>query len=148
MSLSKLTPAKGAKVKKTKRIGRGPGSGWGTTAARGMNGQKSRSGSKHRPWFEGGQMPLQRRTPKRGFSNKRFRQEYQIVNLQELNLLEDVKTVNAETLKKFGLIKKLNIPVKILAYGEMTKAMEITADAFSETAKEKIEKAGGKAIVL
>lgn len=148
MSLSKLTPAKGAKVKKTKRIGRGPGSGYGTTAARGMNGQKSRSGSKHHPWFEGGQMPLQRRTPKRGFSNKRFRQEYQIVNLQELNLLEDVKTVNAETLKEFGLIKKLNIPVKILAYGEMTKAMEITADAFSETAKEKIEKAGGKAIVL
>ncbi|MFA6618451.1 MAG: 50S ribosomal protein L15 [Candidatus Neomarinimicrobiota bacterium] len=148
MSLSKLTPAKGAKVKKTKRLGRGQGSGWGTTGGRGMNGQKSRSGSKQHPWFEGGQMPLQRRVPKRGFSNKRFRQEYQIVNLQELNLLEDVKTVTAETLKEFGLIKKLNIPVKILAYGEMTKAMEITADAFSETAKEKIEKAGGKAIVL
>lgn len=148
MSLSKLTPAKGAKVKKTKRLGRGTASGWGTTGGRGMNGQKSRSGSKSHPWFEGGQMPLQRRVPKRGFSNKRFRQEYQIVNLQELNLLEDIKTVNAETLKEFGLIKKLNIPVKILAYGEMTKAMEITADAFSETAKEKIEKAGGKAIVL
>lgn len=148
MSLSKLTPAEGAKVKKTKRVGRGPGSGWGTTAGRGMNGQKSRSGSKHHPWFEGGQMPLQRRTPKRGFSNKRFRQEYQIVNLQELNLLEDVKAVNAETLKEYGLIKKLNKPVKILGYGDMTKAMEITVDAFSETAKEKIEKAGGKAIVL
>jgi large subunit ribosomal protein L15 len=148
MSLSNLTPAKGAKVRNTKRLGRGPGSGWGTTGGRGMNGQKSRSGSKHHPWFEGGQMPLQRRAPKRGFSNKRFRQEIQIVNLQELNLLEDVKVVNAETLKEFGLIKKLNKPVKILAYGEMTKAMEITADAFSETAKEKIEKAGGKAIVL
>ena len=93
-------------------------------------------------------MPLQRRTPKRGFSNKRFRQEYQIVNLQELNLLEDVKTVTSETLFEYGFIKKLNKPVKILAYGDMTKAMEITADAFSETAKEKIEKAGGKAIVL
>jgi len=148
MSLSKLTPAEGSTTKKTKRLGRGPASGWGTTAGRGMNGQKSRSGSKHHPWFEGGQMPLQRRTPKRGFSNKRFRQEYQIVNLQELNLLEDVKTVTAETLKEYGLIKKLNKPVKILGYGEMTKAMEITADAFSETAKEKIEKAGGKAVEL
>jgi large subunit ribosomal protein L15 len=148
MSLDKLTPAKGAKVKKTKRLGRGHASGWGKTAGRGMNGQKSRTGSKHHPWFEGGQMPLQRRTPKRGFSNKRFRQEYQIVNLQELNLLEDVKIVNAETLKEYGLIKKLNIPVKILGYGEMTKAIEVTVDSFSETAKEKIEKAGGKAIIL
>jgi large subunit ribosomal protein L15 len=148
MSLDKLTPAMGAKVKKTKRLGRGHASGWGKTAGRGMNGQKSRTGSKHHPWFEGGQMPLQRRTPKRGFSNKRFRQEYQIVNLQELNLLEDVKIVNAETLKEYGLIKKLNIPVKILGYGEMTKAIEVTVDSFSETAKEKIEKAGGKAIIL
>lgn len=148
MSLDKLTPAKGAKVKKTKRLGRGHASGWGKTSGRGMNGQKARTGSKHHPWFEGGQMPLQRRTPKRGFSNKRFRQEYQIVNLQELNLLEDVKIINAESLKEYGLIKKLNIPVKILGYGEMTKAIEVTADSFSETAKEKIEKAGGKAIIL
>lgn len=148
MSLSKLTPAKGSVKQKTKRLGRGPASGTGTTAGRGMNGQKSRSGSKHHPWFEGGQMPLQRRTPKRGFSNKRFRQEYQIVNLQELTLLEDVKAVNADILFEYGLIKKLNKPVKILGYGDMTKAMDVTADAFSETAKDKIEKAGGKALVL
>ncbi|MBN2780576.1 MAG: 50S ribosomal protein L15 [Candidatus Marinimicrobia bacterium] len=148
MSLSKLTPAEGSVKQKTKRLGRGPGSGRGTTAGRGMNGQKSRTGSKHHPWFEGGQMPLQRRTPKRGFSHKRFRQEYQIVNLQTLNLLEDIGTVNADVLFEYGLIKKLNIPVKILGYGEMTKKMEITADAFSETAKEKIEAAGGKALVL
>ncbi|MCK4812318.1 MAG: 50S ribosomal protein L15 [Candidatus Marinimicrobia bacterium] len=148
MSLSKLTPAKGSVKQKTKRLGRGTGSGTGTTAGRGMNGQKSRSGSKHHPWFEGGQMPLQRRVPKRGFSNKRFRQEYQIVNVQDLNLLEDVKVVNADSLFEFGLIKKPNKPVKILGYGEITKVMEITADIFSETAKEKIEKAGGKALVL
>lgn len=148
MSLSKLTPAKGSVKQKTKRLGRGTASGTGTTAGRGMNGQKSRSGSKHHPWFEGGQMPLQRRVPKRGFSNKRFRQEYQIVNVQDLNLLEDVKAINADSLFEFGLIKKLNKPVKILGYGEITKAMEVTADIFSETAKEKIEKAGGKALVL
>ncbi len=148
MSLSKLTPAKGSVKQKTKRLGRGTASGTGTTAGRGMNGQKSRSGSKHHPWFEGGQMPLQRRVPKRGFSNKRFRQEYQIVNVQDLNLLEDVKVINADSLFEFGLIKKLNKPVKILGYGEITKAMEVTADMFSETAKEKIEKAGGKALVL
>lgn len=148
MSLSNLTPAIGSVKQKTKRLGRGHASGQGCTAGRGMNGQKSRTGSKHHPWFEGGQMPLQRRTPKRGFSNKRFRQEYQIVNLQQLCLLEDVKVVSADDLFEFGLIKKLNKPVKILAYGEMTKAMEVTADAFSDTAKEKIEKAGGKALVL
>ncbi|MBW6457623.1 MAG: 50S ribosomal protein L15 [FCB group bacterium] len=148
MSLSKLTPAKGSVKQKTKRLGRGPASGQGTTAGRGMNGQKSRTGSKRHPWFEGGQMPLQRRVPKRGFSNKRFRQEFQIVNVQDLNLLEDVTSVNADKLFEYGLIKKRNKPVKILGYGEMTKAMEITADVFSETAKEKIEKAGGKALVL
>ncbi|MFO7840583.1 MAG: 50S ribosomal protein L15 [Fidelibacterota bacterium] len=148
MSLSKLSPAKGSTRKKTKRLGRGTASGQGTTAGRGMNGQKSRSGAKHHPWFEGGQMPLQRRVPKRGFSNKRFRQEYQIVNIQDLNLIEDVKTVNADQLFECGLIKEMNKPVKILGHGEMTKAIEITADAFSETAKEKIEKAGGKALIL
>ncbi len=148
MSLSKLTPAKGSVRKKTKRLGRGTASGQGTTAGRGMNGQKSRSGSKRRPWFEGGQMPLQRRVPKRGFSNKRFRQEFQVVNIHDLNLIEGVKEINADKLIEFGLIKEPNKPVKILGYGEMTNAISITADAFSETAKEKIEKAGGKALVL
>jgi large subunit ribosomal protein L15 len=148
MSLDKLKPAPGSVKNKTKRLGRGPASGQGTTAGRGNKGQKARSGSKRRPWFEGGQMPLQRRVPKRGFSNKRFRQEYQIINIRELNLLEDVESINADKLFEFGMIKQMNKPVKILGYGEMTRAMEVTADAFSETAKEKIEKAGGKALVL
>ncbi|MDD3716007.1 MAG: 50S ribosomal protein L15 [Candidatus Marinimicrobia bacterium] len=148
MSLNKLTPAPGSGTKNSKRRGRGPASGQGTTAGRGNKGQKARTGAKHHPWFEGGQMPLQRRTPKRGFSNKRFRQEYQIINVRDLNLLEDVSAVNADKLFEFGLIKKLNKPVKVLGYGEMTRAMEVTVDAFSDTAKEKIEKAGGKALVL
>lgn len=147
MDLSNLTPAKGSVKQKTKRLGRGHASGQGCTAGRGMNGQLSRSGSKHHPWFEGGQMPLQRRVPKRGFSNKLFRQEYQVVNLNSLNMLEET-TVNADTLKENGMVKYNDRPVKILGYGEITKAIEITVDAFSETAKEKIEKAGGKAIKL
>ncbi|MDD3966683.1 MAG: 50S ribosomal protein L15 [Candidatus Neomarinimicrobiota bacterium] len=148
MSLKKLTPALGSVKKDTKRRGRGPASGQGTTSGRGNKGQKARTGAKHHPWFEGGQMPLQRRVPKRGFSNKRFRQEYQIINVHDLNLLEEVSNVNADKLFEFGLIKKLNKPVKVLGYGEMTRAMEVTVDAFSDTAKEKIEKAGGKALVL
>lgn len=147
MDLSNLTPAKGSVKQKTKRLGRGHASGQGCTAGRGMNGQLSRSGSKHHAWFEGGQMPLQRRVPKRGFSNKLFRQEYQVVNLNSLNMLEE-STINADTLKENGMVKYNDRPVKILGYGEITKAIEITVDAFSETAKEKIEKAGGKAIKL
>ncbi|HDT12422.1 MAG TPA: 50S ribosomal protein L15 [Candidatus Marinimicrobia bacterium] len=146
MILSTLKPADGSR-KNTKRRGRGVGSGNGTTAGRGSNGQKSRTGSKHYSWFEGGQMPLQRRVPKRGFSNVRFRQEYQIVNLKDINTLEETE-ITAEVLKKNGLIKKADVPVKVLGVGEVEKALTITADAFSSSAKDKIEKAGGKAVEL
>jgi large subunit ribosomal protein L15 len=146
MILSTLKPAKGSR-KNTKRRGRGIGSGNGCTAGRGSNGQKSRSGAKHYSWFEGGQMPLQRRVPKRGFSNDKFRQEFQIVNLKDLNMLE-TEEINAAVLKANGLVKKEDKPVKILGVGEVDKAFTITVDAFSATAKEKIEKAGGKAIEL
>ncbi|MCD6234948.1 MAG: 50S ribosomal protein L15 [Candidatus Marinimicrobia bacterium] len=146
MILSTLKPANGSR-KNTKRRGRGIGSGNGCTAGRGYNGQKSRSGAKHYSWFEGGQMPLQRRVPKRGFSNDKFRQEFQIVNLKDLNTLE-TEEINAAVLKANGLVKKEDKPVKILGVGEVDKAFTITVDAFSATAKEKIEKAGGKAIEL
>ncbi|MDD3807954.1 MAG: 50S ribosomal protein L15 [Candidatus Marinimicrobia bacterium] len=146
MILSTLKPAQGSR-KNSKRRGKGIGSGNGCTAGRGTKGQKSRTGSKHYSWFEGGQMPLQRRVPKRGFSNDKFRQEYQIVNLKDLNILDE-KDVNAAILKANGLIKKEDKPVKILGVGEVDKAFNVTVDAFSASAKEKIEKAGGKAIEL
>jgi large subunit ribosomal protein L15 len=146
MDLASLKPAPGS-VHKKKRIGRGQGSGHGGTAGRGHKGQRSRAGSRRRPWFEGGQMPLQRRLPKRGFTNK-FRKEVQIVNLDDLNRLKKVKQVTPEVLYKSGLIGKKNIPVKILGNGDLSKVIEISAHAFSASAKEKIEKIGGKAIVI
>ena len=144
MKLDELKPAKGSK-KNTKRLGRGPGTGWGRTSGRGNKGAGQRSGNKKRAWFEGGQMPLLRRLPKRGFSNYRFRKEFQIVNLSTLELLDD-KKIDANSLTKSGIIKSAFEPVKILGNGDLTKAVEITADAFSKTAIEKIEKAGGKVI--
>jgi large subunit ribosomal protein L15 len=145
MDLGNLKHAEGARKKK-KRIGRGQGSGWGKTAGRGNKGQKSRSGAKSRPWFEGGQMPLQRRVPKRGFTNL-FRKKYQIVNLQDLDKLKE-KTVTPEVLYKARLIRKRSSMFKVLGQGEVKKAMEIQAHAFSKSALEKIEAAGGKATVL
>lgn len=145
MDLSTLKPAAGSR-KSTKRKGRGEGSGNGTTAGRGNKGQKARSGAKHHAWFEGGQMPLQRRVPKRGFTNI-FRQEIQVVNLDALAIIEEA-VINAEIMKQYGLIKKADQPVKVLGSGELDKAIEISADAFSASAIEKIEKAGGKAIKL
>lgn len=145
MDLSTLKPAAGSR-KDTKRKGRGVGSGNGTTAGRGHKGQKARTGAKHHAWFEGGQMPLQRRVPKRGFTNI-FRQEVQIVNLDALKIIEET-VINADVLKKYGLIKKADQPVKVLGNGELEKAIEVSADAFSASAVEKIEKAGGKAIKL
>lgn len=144
MRLDKLKPAKGSK-KNTKRLGRGPGTGWGRTSGRGNKGAGQRSGNKKRAWFEGGQMPLLRRLPKRGFSNYRFRKEYQIVNLSMLELL-DAKIIDANFLAKKGIIKSAFESLKILGNGDLTKAVEITANAFSKTAVEKIEKAGGKVI--
>jgi len=121
------------------------GSGLGKTAGRGQKGQKSRSGGKVNPHFEGGQMPLQRRLPKRGFTNIN-RVEYQVVNLRDLEALDGSVTV--EGLKASGLIGNLRHPVKILGTGELTKALSVEAHAFSKSAKEKIEAAGGSVTVL
>ena len=145
MKLDELKPAKGS-TKNTKRLGRGPGTGWGRTSGRGNKGAGQRSGNKKRAWFEGGQMPLLRRLPKRGFSNHRFRKEYQIVNLSTLELF-DTKSIDAKLLAESGVIKSAFEPFKILGNGDLTKAIEVAASAFSKTAIEKIEKAGGKAIL-
>ena len=143
--LSNLKYAEGSK-KKCKRVGRGEGSGHGTQATRGMNGQRSRSGSKTRPWFEGGQMPLQRRIPKFGFTNI-FKETYQIVNLHSLQRLADEnklgKEVNIIELKNLGLISTTNKPVKILGKGEFKAKVSFEVNAISQSAKEKIESAGG-----
>ena len=144
--LSNLKYAVGSR-KKRKRVGRGEGSGHGGTATRGMNGQLSRSGAKKKAWFEGGQMPLQRRIPKFGFTNI-FRTRYQIVNLNSIQRLVDEKmikdeNINAENLKSLGLITTTRIPVKILGKGELKSKLNIEADACSNSAKQKIESAGG-----
>jgi len=146
MDLGSLKYAPGS-VKKKKRIGRGQGSGSGKTAGRGHKGQRSRSGSKIRPWFEGGQMPLQRRVPKRGFTNI-FRKQFQIVNLKDLDRVKKAGVISPEVLFDSGVIGNKNIPVKVLGDGELKKAMDVSAHAFSASAKEKIEKSGGKVVVL
>ncbi|MCP2519766.1 50S ribosomal protein L15 [Candidatus Aminicenantes bacterium AC-708-M15] len=145
MNLSNLKPAKGSR-KNRKRVGRGPGSGHGKTACRGHKGQKSRSGHSLKRGFEGGQMPLHRRVPKRGFTSP-FKEEYQIVNLDRISEIPK-KEIKLEDLKEAGLIKKLTQKVKILARGEISSAKKIYAHSFSESAKEKIEKAGGQAIII
>ncbi|MEW6686906.1 MAG: 50S ribosomal protein L15 [Candidatus Edwardsbacteria bacterium] len=148
MKLGELRPAKGA-VKKKKRLGCGEGSGHGGTSTKGHKGQKARAGkgSKVPPWFEGGQMPLQRRLPKRGFTSK-FRREFQIVNLKELNRCLPQTVITPEVLREKGLIKKLDLPVKILGEGEIKEPLQVQAQAFSKQALEKIEKQGGKAILI
>jgi len=145
MDLGKLTYAEGSKKIK-KRSGRGPGSGLGKTAGRGHNGQNSRSGSKKRAWFEGGQMPLQRRLPKRGFTNI-FRRAYSVVEVAKVEKLGQ-KEITPEILIEAGLIRKKRALIKILGGGEISQPMDIKAHAFSQSAIEKIEAAGGKAIVL
>ena len=144
MDLGTLKPSEGS-VSNSKRIGRGNATGQGRTAGKGHNGYQSRSGTKNRFHFEGGQTPLMRRLPKRGFSNYGFRKEVQIVNLERIASLE-LDTVNVTILHERGVIKKTDIPVKILGNGELKKPIEITADMFSKSAIEKLEKAGGKAI--
>jgi len=146
MDLSRLHAAPGSR-KKSKKIGRGLGSGHGGTSCRGHKGQKSRSGGSIPPWFEGGQMPLQRRVPKRGFTNI-FRKEVQIINLGSLEQYGAGDTVSPDTLFDAGLISKKDVPIKILAFGEIKNALSIEAHAFSKNAIEKIENAGGKAILL
>ena len=144
MDLGTLKPLEGS-VRNSKRIGRGNATGQGRTAGKGHNGYQSRSGTKNRFHFEGGQTPLMRRLPKRGFSNYGFRKEVQIVNLEQIASLE-LDTVNVTILHERGVIKKTDIPVKILGNGELKHPIEITADMFSKSAIEKLEKAGGKAI--
>ena len=146
MDLGSLKYATGS-IHKRRRVGRGLGSGFGGTAGRGQNGQRSRSGSKKRAWFEGGQMPLQRRLPKRGFTNI-FKKEFQLVNLRDLERIDKVTEIGPEVLRKTGLVKKKSVSIKILGQGELKKALTISAHAFSESAKDKIEKAGGTVKVL
>ena len=147
MGLSNLKPAKGS-TQSRKRVGRGPGSGLGKTSGRGEKGQKSRSGFSHRPGFEGGQMPLHRRVPKRGFSNARFRKEYTELNLDQLEVFEAGTIVTPEVLLKNGLIRKLRDGVKVLGRGELTKALTVRAHRFSASAQERIAAAGGKAELI
>ena len=142
MKLGELKPSNGATSSK-KRVGRGHGSGLGRSAGRGDKGYHSRSGSKHRPWFEGGQMPLHRRLPKRGFSNYLFKKEFQVVNIADLESLNE-GLVDANVLKDNGLVKHAMRPIKILGNGKLNKKLDVTANAFSNSAKEKITKAGGK----
>lgn len=141
MKLGELKPTNGTTFSK-KRRGRGPGTGLGRTGGRGEKGYHSRSGSKTLEWFEGGQMPLLRRLPKRGFSNKMFKKSFQVVNLSSIEKC-GIKEVNAQMMAKNGLVRSALQPIKVLAKGDITKEFNITASAFSETAKDKIEKAGG-----
>jgi len=145
MSLDQLKYAEGAR-KKAKRIGRGTGSGHGKTACRGNKGQRSRSGSKSRAWFEGGQMPLQRRIPKRGFTNI-FKTRYQVINVGDLDRVKASK-VSPDVLFENRLINKRSVKLKVLGNGEVKKAYEVQAHAFSKKAIEKLEAAGGKVIPL
>ena len=144
MGLHNLKPAKGS-VRNRKRVGRGPGSGLGKTAGRGEKGQKSRSGFARKPGFEGGQMPLHRRIPKRGFTNSPFRKEYACINLGRLEVFEAGTIVTPELLVRQGLLRKLLDGVKVLADGELTKALTVHAHRFSGKAQEKIAALGGKA---
>ena len=147
MALNDLKPARGS-VRNRKRVGRGPGSGLGKTSGRGEKGQKSRSGFSHRPGFEGGQMPLHRRVPKRGFSNARFRKEYTELNLDQLEAFEAGTIVTPEVLLKNGLIRTLRDGVKVLGRGELSKALTVRAHRFSARAQERIAAAGGKAELI
>lgn len=146
MKLHELAPARGAK-KRRKRIGRGPGSGHGKTATKGHKGLLARSGGGKGPGFEGGQMPLIRRTPKHGFRNP-FRTEYAIVNLKALATLGAVERVTPDALVEAGLVKRRTQPVKILGHGEVGRAVTVQAHKFSKSAMEKIQAAGGRAEVI
>ena len=146
MNLSTLKYAPGSR-KKRKRVGRGPGSGHGKTACRGEKGARSRAGYKSKVGFEGGQTPLQRRLPKRGFHN-RFKSEVQIVNLRDLERIKRITKIDPQVLFEKGLIDKKDVPVKILGDGELNREIEIQAHAFSKSAREKITAAQGRISVL
>ncbi|MBC8531591.1 50S ribosomal protein L15 [Gehongia tenuis] len=146
MKLHELKPAAGATAAE-KRVGRGTGSGLGKTSGRGHKGLKARSGGSSRPGFEGGQMPLVRRIPKRGFTNI-FATEYATINVSDLNVFEDGQEITFEVLKAQGMLKKKYDGLKILGNGELTKKLTVKAAKFTKSAQEKIEAAGGKAEVI
>ena len=139
---------KSPETKARKRVGRGPGSGMGKTATRGENGQKSRSGASISAWFEGGQTPLYRRVPKRGFNNKRFATVYATINLTDLNRFNDGDTVTPEVLFETGIVKKQLAGIKVLANGTLEKKVNVKAHRFSSKAVTKIEENGGTAEVI
>jgi len=140
---------KTAELKASKRVGRGPGSGMGKTSTRGQNGQKSRSGASIKPWFQGGQSPLYRRLPKRGFNNARFTTRYAIINLSDLNrFFNDGDVVSEEILKERGIIKNSLSGIKVLGNGVLEKKLTVKANRFTNSAVSKIEDAGGKAEVI
>lgn len=147
MKLHNLRPAEGGEVKSKKRLGRGIGSGLGKTSGKGHKGQNARSGGGVRPGFEGGQMPLFRRLPKRGFTNI-FKKEYDVVNVSDLSKFEDGAEVTPEILKDMGIIKNKKDGLKILGNGEISSKITVKANKFSKSAVEKIEAAGGKAEVI
>lgn len=147
MKLNELNATYGS-VKSRKRLGRGQGSGTGKTSGKGEKGQNARSGGGVRPGFEGGQLPLFRRLSKRGFNNYNFRTVYSVVNVEDLNRFEDGTVVDTALLKEVGLINKELDGVKVLGTGELTKKLTVRADAFTRTAKEKIENIGGKTEVI
>lgn len=147
MKLFELVPSPGS-TKVAMRKGRGPGSGNGKTAGKGHKGQNARAGGGVRPGFEGGQMPLYRRLPKRGFNNKNFAKVYAEVNVSDLNTFENGSTVTLELLQENGFVKKVNDGVAILGNGELTKKLTVQAAKFTKSASEKIEAAGGKVEVV
>ena len=147
MKLHELRPSEGA-FKTSKRLGRGTGSGLGKTSGKGHKGQNARSGGGVRPGFEGGQLPLFRRLPKRGFSNAMFKVEYATINVSDLEKFEDGAVVTPELLKEMGILKKQLAGVKVLGNGELTKKITVKAHKFSKSAIEKIEAIGGKAEVI
>ena len=147
MKLESLPKSK--EFKNVKRVGRGPGSGLGKTSGRGENGQKSRSGASINAWFQGGQSPLYRRLPKRGFNNAQFETKYAVINLSDLDkFFKDGETVTPEILKERGIIKKQLSGVKVLATGKLTKKLTVKAQRFSSAAVTKIEESGGKTEVI
>lgn len=147
MRIEDLKPAKGSR-KSRKRVGRGVGSGLGKTSGKGHKGQKARSGGTKGAGFEGGQMPMQRRLPKRGFTNYPFSKEYAIVNLKDLARIEDLDLITPEVLFQRWIVKDMKDGIKVLSNGEITRPLTIRANAFSAAAMDKIVKAGGKAEVI
>lgn len=147
MKLHTMKPQEGARTAR-KRVGNGTGSGLGKTCGKGHKGQNARSGGGVRPGFEGGQLPLYRRLPKRGFTNANFKTEYAVINLSDLNQFEDGAVVTPELLKEMGILKNQLDGVKVLGNGLLEKKINVKAHKFSKVAKEQIEKLGGKAEVI